>query len=90
MCSISLCVAELQGGFHSVGSFVIHATEPPGGLQTVVFVAQLLCVQNNSWGAFKLLCLQRSLKAGNQLLQCSVCFRFPEMPQAVVSFALLL
>jgi hypothetical protein len=34
--SVSVCAAEIQGGFVSVGSVALHATEPPGGLQTVV------------------------------------------------------
>ena len=40
MVSVSLCVAELQGGFHYVESGAMHATEPPGSLQTVVPVGQ--------------------------------------------------
>jgi hypothetical protein len=45
---------------------------PGGGLQTVVLVAQFSWVQNNSWDAFKLWCLQRSRQAGDQLpcVQC--------------------
>ena len=83
--SVSLCAAELQGGFQSVGSVVLHSTEPPGGLQTVVSVAQLPCVQRNSWDAFKLWCLQGSIKAGNQLLSCPTHRRSPRLPQTVVS-----
>ena len=56
MVSVSLCAAELQGGFHSVGSVALHATDSPGSLQTVVSVIQLPCVQRSSWDAFKLWC----------------------------------
>ena len=87
MVSVSLCAAELQGGFQSVGLVALHATEPPGGLQTVVSVAQLPCVQRSSWDAFKLWCLQGNRQAGDQLLSCPVCSRSPGMPQAVVSVA---
>ena len=34
--SVSLCAAELQKGFLSVGSVTLHATETPGGLQKLV------------------------------------------------------
>ena len=34
--SVSVCAAEIQGGFVSVGSVALHATEPPGGLQKLV------------------------------------------------------
>ena len=64
--SVSLCAAELQGGFHSVGSVALHVTEPLGGLQIVVLVAQVPCVQRNSWDAFKLWYLQGSRQAGDQ------------------------
>jgi len=45
--SVSLCAATLQEGFQSFGLVALHATEPLGGLQTVVSVAQLHCVQRN-------------------------------------------
>ena len=41
MVSVSLCVSAPQGGFQSVGSVALHATESMGGLQSVVSVAQL-------------------------------------------------
>lgn len=90
MISISLYAAELQGGFQSVGSVTLNATEYPGGLLMVVAVAQLLGVQRNSWDALKFCCLQGSRQANDQLLSCSVCSRFPGMLQAVLSFAQLL
>ena len=46
--SFSLCAAELQGGFQSVGSVVVDTTEPPGCLQTVVSVSRLPRVQGRS------------------------------------------
>jgi hypothetical protein len=55
---------------------------PPGGLQTVVFIAQLPCVQKSSWDSFKLWCLQESRQTG---LSCPVCSRSPVMPLTVVS-----
>lgn len=60
MISVSLCTADLQGGFQSVGSVALHATEPLWSLQNVVSVAQLHCVQWTSWDAFRLWCLQGS------------------------------
>ena len=45
---ISLCAAKLQGGFHSVESFALHTTETLGGCQTLLWIAQLPCVQRNS------------------------------------------
>ena len=87
MVSFSLCAAELQEGFQSVGSVALHDTEPSGGLQTVMLVAQLPCVQRNPWDAFKLCCLQGSTQAGDQLLNCAVCSRSPGRSLAVVSEA---
>ena len=88
MSSVSLCAAELQGGFQSVESVDLHVAEPPQCLQNVVLIAQLPCVQRSSWDAFKLWCLQGSRQASDQLLS-SLCaaHRYPEMPQAVVSVA---
>ena len=34
--SVSVCAAEIQGGFVSVGSVALHATKLPGVLQTGV------------------------------------------------------
>jgi hypothetical protein len=58
--SVSLCAAELLGGFQSVRSVIKHATEILGCLQVVMSsgeqtswwsVAQLPCVQQISWDA---------------------------------------
>ena len=68
----SVCVAEHKEDFQSVWPVLLHALEPPGGLQIAVTLAQLPCVQRSSWDAFKLWCLQGSRQAGDQLLSCSV------------------
>ena len=57
--SVSLCAAEFQGGFQTVGSVALHADEPLRGLQTIESVAQLPCVQRN-WEVFRLWYLQES------------------------------
>jgi len=54
--SISLCAAELQEAFQTFGSVGLHDTEPPPVLQTVESVAQLPCVQTNSWDTFNPWC----------------------------------
>ena len=90
MVSVSLYASELLGGFQSVGSVALHALDPLGSLHTVMSDAQLPCMQRSSWEAFKLCCLQESRQADDQLLNCPVCSRYPEMPQAVVSVAQLL
>lgn len=56
MVSVSLCATEFQGGIQYFGSVALYPTGPLGGLQTVVLVAQLLCVQRNYWNAFNLWC----------------------------------
>ena len=53
MVSVSLCTADFQGSFQSVGSVALHATEPPGDLQILVSAVQLPCVQRSSWNTFK-------------------------------------
>jgi hypothetical protein len=99
--SVSSCAAELLGGFQSVGSVTLHASGPPGDLQTVVSVAQLCCIQRSSWHSFKLCCLQGNRKAGDQLLcaadllgclrlwcqlqNCTECRRSSRMAQDMVS-----
>ena len=88
MLFVSLCAAELQEGFLSVVSVALHATAPPGGLQAVVSVAQLPCVQRNYWDAFMLWSLQGSRQAQDQFLSCPVCSGAPGMAHAVVSDAL--
>jgi hypothetical protein len=52
--SVTLCAEEFQGGFQSVGLVALHATEPPGGLWTLVSVAQFAYAWTSSWDAFKL------------------------------------
>ena len=52
----SVCVAEHKEDFQSVWPVLLHALEPPGGLQIAVSLAQLPCVQRSSWDAFKLWC----------------------------------
>ena len=85
MVSVSLCTAELQEGFLSVVSVALHATAPPGGLQAVVSVAQLPCVQRNYWDAFMLWSLQGSRQAQDQFLSCPVCSGYPGIPHNMVS-----
>lgn len=46
--SVSLCATELWGLFQSVGSVTLHVTEPLGGVQTVVCIAQFPSVQRKS------------------------------------------
>jgi hypothetical protein len=99
--SVSLCAADLQGGFQSLGS-VMNSVKPLGVLQTVALIAQLPCVPRNTWDAFKLWCFYGSREAGDQLASCHVCrgssgissgcgfscpmcSGSPGMPQAVVS-----
>ena len=88
MVSVSLCAAGFLGVFQSVGSVVLHATEPPRCLQTVVSIVQFPCVQRSFWDEFKLWCLQGSRQAGDQLLICLVYSRSLGVPQAVVSVTL--
>jgi len=54
--SVSLCAVKLQGGFQSFGSVVLLSLEPPRGLQAVVSITQLPCIQRNSCYTFKLWC----------------------------------
>ena len=84
MVSVSLCD---PGGFQSVGSVALHASQPQRGLQTVVSVSQLSYVKRSSWNAFKLWFLHGNRQAGDQLLSCPVHSRSPEMLQDVVSVA---
>ena len=68
-----------RGGFKSFGSVVLYSTDPPGGLQTVMSIAQLPFIQRSSWDSCKVWCLQGSIQAGNQLLCCIVCSKSPWM-----------
>lgn len=45
---VSLHAEELQRAFQTVDSVSLHAAVPLGGLQTLVSVVHLLCLQN-SW-----------------------------------------
>ena len=67
----SVCVAEHKEDFQSVWPVLLHALEPPGGLQIAVTLAQLPCVQRSSWDAFKLWCLQGSREAGCSVALCA-------------------
>ena len=70
---VSVCEAELQGGFQFARSVALNATDPQGDLQMVVSVAQSPWIQKNSCDTFKLCYLQGSRQAGDQLLSFLVC-----------------
>jgi len=69
--SVSLCAATLQGGFQSFRLVALPALEPLEGLPTAVSIAQLPCVQRNSWDAFKLWCPGYSRSPGMSLVVMS-------------------
>ena len=86
MVSVSLCAVELQGGFCSVDSVALHATDSPGSLQTVVSVVPVYRgtpVMPFSCGVFK--------GADKLVISCSVSLCAADLLgclQAVVSVAL--
>lgn len=88
---VFLCVQHnSMETFSLLHQFPGNDPEPPGVLQTVVSIAQLLRVQRNSWNAFKLVCpaycgsfrmplvVQSNAPKGR---------RYPRMPQDVLSFS---
>jgi hypothetical protein len=58
--SVSLCAAELQGGFQAFGSVALYGTEPPGGVLAVVLIAQLTLSAVDLLGCLRIWCLSRS------------------------------
>ena len=63
--AVALHVAVLLGGLQIVGSVAPCVIELQGGFQTFGSVAQLPCMWQNSWEAFRLLCLQRNIQASD-------------------------